>query len=309
MKLGIADDVALGCRLRIAVTRPLALDAATQAVDEVLRAIDAACSRFRTDSEIALVNAAPETEHHLGPLLALALGVALDAARRTDGAVDPTVGSAVRLLGYDRDFDLVPPTGQPIRLQPSRVPGWQSLRFDPQRRLVRVPRGVEVDLGATAKALAADLAAGAALAAGSAGVLVSLGGDIAVSGQAPPGGWQIQVSEDSGAPIVDGEEVVTIMAGGLATSSTTVRRWRRGELELHHIIDPASGLPAGGRWRTVTVAAHSCVAANTASTEAIVRGDGAVARLRAARLPARLVDREGSIVRLGGWPADALRTA
>lgn len=309
MNLALADGVALGCVMRIVVTPSLALGAARQAVEDVLRAIDAACSRFRMDSEIAQINIAPEVEHKVSPLLALALGVALDAARRTDGAVDPTVGGAVRLLGYDRDFDLLPPAGQPIRLRPSRVPGWQSLRFDARRRLIWLPRGVEVDLGATAKALAADLAAEAALAAGSAGVLVSLGGDIAVRGQAPPCGWQIQVCEDSGAPIADGEEAITIAAGGLATSSTTVRRWRRGELELHHIIDPSNGLPAGGRWRTVTVAANSCVAANTASTEAIVRGDGAVTSLRAARLPARLVDREGSIVRLGGWPARALRSA
>src|SRR5436853_2938287 len=197
VNLALTDGVALGCVMRIVVTPSLALSAARQAVEDVLRAIDAACSRFRMDSEIAQINIAPEVEHKVSPLLALALGVALDAARRTDGAVDPTVGGAVRLLGYDRYFDLLPPAGQPIRLRPSRVPGWQSLRFDARRRLIWLPRGVEVDLGATAKALAADLAAEAALAAGSAGVLVSLGGDIAVRGQAAPCGWQIQVCEDS----------------------------------------------------------------------------------------------------------------
>jgi thiamine biosynthesis lipoprotein len=166
-----------------------------------------------------------------------------------------------------------------------------------------VPRGVELDLGATAKALASDLAAAAALeAAGGGGVLVSLGGDIAVAGDPPPGGWIVQVSEDSGEPIAPDHETVAITAGGMATSSTTVRRWTRGGVVLHHIIDPATGLPATGPWRTATVVAAGCVDANIASTAAIVMGAPASGWLEAAGLPARLVDRAGAIHRTAGWP-------
>jgi thiamine biosynthesis lipoprotein len=154
--------------------------------------------------------------------------------------------------------------------------------------------------------LAADLAAAAALtAAGGGGVLVSLGGDIAVAGEAPPGGWLVQVSEDSGAPIEEGEEAVSITSGGIATSSTIVRRWVRGGVELHHIIDPAIGHPVAGPWRTASVAAADCVDANIASTAAIVKGDGALTWLERQRMAARLVDRAGVVHRTSRWPAPA----
>jgi thiamine biosynthesis lipoprotein len=166
-----------------------------------------------------------------------------------------------------------------------------------------VPTGIEIDLGATAKALAADLAAAAALkAVGAGGVLVSLGGDIAVAGNPPVQGWAVQASEDSNAPIDDDEETITIESGGIATSSTTVRQWTRGGLVLHHIIDPSTGLPVVGRWRTASVVAASCVDANIASTAAIVMGDAAIPWLAANNLPARLVDRYGGIHRVSGWP-------
>jgi thiamine biosynthesis lipoprotein len=302
-QLGVADDRALGGSVRVIVTRPERLGAAKAAVDRCLRDIDMAASRFREDSELSRLNAAPETEVRVSALLAKAIGEALRGARLTAGAVDPTVGQAVKLSGYDADFANVPADGLPLELVVRRVPGWQAVQFDSRLRSVRLPRRVELDLGATAKALASDLSAAAALeAAGAGGVLVSLGGDIAVTGEPPAGGWIIQVSEDSGAPPALGEETVAITAGGLATSSTTVRRWTRGGVVLHHIIDPATGLPASGPWRTATVVAANCVDANIASTAAIVMGASAVAWLEAAGLPGRLVDRAGAVHRTAGWP-------
>ncbi len=303
--LGIADDRALGGSLRVIVTRPESLIAAKNAVDDVVASIDAAASRFRDDSELSRINATPDRVVKVSPLLAQAIAAGLRGAQLTRGAVDPTIGSAIRLAGYDQDFALVAARGRtgPLRLVATTVPGWQAIGFSLATRTVVIPRGVEIDLGATAKALAADLAAAAALkAAGGGGVLVSLGGDIAVAGEAPAGGWLVQVSEDSAAAIDEGEETVAITDGGVATSSTTVRRWTRGTVELHHIIDPSTGLPAQGRWRTATVAAGSCVDANIASTAAIVMGDRATVWLESQRLQARLVDSEGNVRRIGGWP-------
>jgi len=194
--------------------------------------------------------------------------------------------------------------GAAINLVVSRVPGWQAITFNEAARTVRVPRGVEMDLGATAKAMTSDLAAAAALQkVGGGGVLVSLGGDIAVAGEPPPEGWLIQASEDSNAPIQIGEETISITSGGIATSSTTVRRWTRGGVALHHIIDPVTGLPSDGPWRTATVVAATCVDANIASTAAIVMGAAAAAWLEANHLPARLVGRDGAVHRFSGWPA------
>ncbi len=303
--IGIAEGRALGCGLRVLTTDPVAIDTARVAVDRVLEAVDVACSRFRTDSELTALNASAGRTVEVSPMLAQAIAAALCAARMTQGAVDPTVGTAVRLAGYDRDFTALPADGEPLRLVARPVPGWQAIAFEPRTRHVRLPDGVELDLGATGKALAADLAATAAFTATGCGVLVSLGGDIAVQGGSPEGGWAIQVSEDSGAEVGVGPEVVRIDAGAIATSSTTVRRWTRGGAVLHHIIDPRTGLPAAGRWRTATVAARSCVAANTASTAAVVLGPAGLEELGLQHLPARLVDQEGRALRLGGWPGSA----
>jgi thiamine biosynthesis lipoprotein ApbE len=301
--LGIADDRALGGSLRLVVTDARSLRAAKAAVDEVIKAIDGSASRFRADSELSRLNAAPEHEIVVSPLLGQAIAAGLRGAKLTDGAVDPTVGTAIKLAGYDVDFEHVIKDGGPLRVRTTRVPGWQAIRFEPATRRVWIPRGVEIDLGATAKALAADLAAQAAAEAiAGGGVLVSLGGDIAVAGATPAAGWPVQVSEDSGAPVDEREETVTVNDGGIATSSTTVRRWTRGGVVLHHIIDPATGLPVDGPWRTATVAAATCVDANIASTAAIVKGHEALAWLERHALAARLVDQDGRVERTGRWP-------
>jgi thiamine biosynthesis lipoprotein len=300
--IATADDRALGAGVRVVVTRDDRLAVAKASVDTVLRAIDEACSRFRPDSELVRLHDVPETEVEISPLLAQAIEVAVRAARQTAGAVDPTIGRAIRIAGYDRDYDLLPLDGGPLRLKATPVPGWQSVRLDAKRRLLWLPHGVELDLGATAKALAADLSARAAVEAAQCGVLVSLGGDISVQGEPPDGGWRIQVGEDSSAAVSENEEVVTIRDGGLATSSTTVRRWTRAGATLHHILDPKTGLPVVTPWRTATVAAGTCVDANTASTAAIVLLEVAPAWLEARRLPARLVDQGGGIHRVAGWP-------
>jgi thiamine biosynthesis lipoprotein len=132
-------------------------------------------------------------------------------------------------------------------------------------------------------------------------VLVNLGGDIAVAGRPPPAGWTVRVADDHQAPADAPGQSLTIHSGGLATSSTTVRRWGRSS---HHIIDPRTGRPAESRWRTVSVAAGNCVDANTASTAAIVKGDDAPAWLGARGMPARLVDRDGGVLTVAGWPEE-----
>ncbi|HEX3507961.1 MAG TPA: FAD:protein FMN transferase [Candidatus Dormibacteraeota bacterium] len=301
--VAIADDRAFGGTLRLIVTHEPDLAAAKSVVNDVVRAVDLAANRFHEDSELSRLNATPGRDVVVSPLLTRLIAAALRGARLTGGAVDPTVGSAVKLAGYGSDFAAVPADGVAIDLVVSRIPGWQAIVFDEAARTVRLPRGVDLDLGATAKAITSDLAAAAALSAVShGGVLVSLGGDISVAGDPPAEGWLIQASEDSNAPIQESEETISLTSGGIATSSTTVRRWTRGGVALHHIIDPTTGLPSDGPWRTATVVAGTCVDANIASTAAIVMGQAAVQWLESARLPARLVDRSGTVHRLAGWP-------
>lgn len=292
---------ALGTTVGVAVCEDAALGDARVAVEAELAAIDLSCSRFRDDSGLTRLNTMAGRPVPVGPLLLEAIVVALRAAELTEGAVDPTIGEALLLAGYDQDFS-VGMREPALRLSARRVPGWQAVSVDLALRRVTIPRGVRLDLGATAKALAADRAAAAAAAAtGGSGVLVNLGGDIAVAGSAPSGGWPVRVAEDHRAPADAPGQSLTIRSGALATSSTTVRRWGRTS---HHIIDPQTGRPAESRWRTVSVAAGNCVDANTASTAAIVQGEGAPEWLQARGMPARLVDRHGKVLTVASWPEE-----
>jgi thiamine biosynthesis lipoprotein len=299
---------ALGTGVQVTVTDGRQLATARAMLEADLAAVDLACSRFRPDSEIvALDRVTAGGPAEVSPLLAEAIAVALRAARLTDGDVDPTVGAAMNAVGYDRDFSLVPREGPAVKLTVRTIPGWRQVEFDDQARLLRLPPGVRLDLGATAKAWAADRAAARIATATGGGVLVSLGGDVAVSGQAPDGGWRIRVQDISGRPEdppTGPSAVVAIRTGGLATSSTAARRWQRGGDILHHILDPRTGLPAAVVWRTVSVAAATCTDANIASTAAIIRGRAAPAWLTELGLPARLVDEAGRVHTAGGWPAE-----
>jgi FAD:protein FMN transferase len=271
---------------------------AERAVRSILDAVDLACSRFRSDSELSLVNASSGKRVAIGPLLSAALGAALDAARRTDGIVDPTVGAAVGAIGYDDSFERLP-TQRPPTVRIERVPGWRAVELDPEGTVV-VPAGVRVDLGATAKAMAVDLAAAAAASATCAGVLVSVGGDIAVCGTPPPDGWTVGVADSHRTAFGDADEAVTLWFGGMATSSTTVRRWYSGETDTHHIVDPRTGASARSGWRTVSVAGPSCIEANVLATWAIVCGP--TPGLDPAGTPYRAVRDDGTVLRGNGWP-------
>ncbi|HEX9530655.1 MAG TPA: FAD:protein FMN transferase, partial [Acidimicrobiales bacterium] len=184
------------------------------------------------------------------------------------------------------------------------VAGWKVVEVDRHRSTIRVPAGVALDLGATAKAWAADQASAAAADAAGCGVLVSLGGDVAVAGPVPGRGWPVRVAEAHDAPAEAPGQTVNLTSGGLATSSTTVRRWQRAGVEQHHLVDPATGRAAAGYWRTVTVAAGSCADANVAATAAIIRGEGAPRWLEQLGLPARLVRRDGQLAHAAAWPAE-----
>jgi FAD:protein FMN transferase len=305
-RLGRSDFQALGTDVTLLVTRPAVAGEAHTLLAGELHAIDVACSRFRRGSELWRVNHAHGRRVKVSPLLADALAMALDAARLTGGDVDPTCGGSLMRLGYDRDFARARRRRGALRRPPLPAAGWRAVRFDPATREVAVPAGVTLDLGATAKALAADRAASLIETTLGCGVLVNLGGDIRVAGEPPPSGWCVGIADDvrfGTAPAQPPGHAVVITAGGLATSSTVVRAWQRGGASLHHIIEPATGLPVLSCWRTVSVAAATCVAANIASTAAIVRGERATGWLRSLGLPARLVAADGRAVTVAGWPA------
>jgi thiamine biosynthesis lipoprotein ApbE len=295
---------ALGTVVHLVVTQPRCLPEARRLLEADLAAVDLACSRFRADSEIRALRASDGQQ--VSPLLAEAIAVALRAAELTDGDVDPTVGAAMSAVGYDRDFEQIQRADTAARAVTVRtIPGWRQVRLE--GRTLTMPEGIQLDLGATAKAWAADRSAARIAQQAGCGVLVGLGGDIAVAGPAPEGGWRIRVQDVTGSPDdpPDGPHaLVAIRDGGLATSSTTARRWQRGGDVLHHILDPRTGLPAEPVWRTVSVAAGTCADANAASTAAVIRGRAALGWLAKLGLPSRLVDETGVVFTVAGWPDD-----
>jgi thiamine biosynthesis lipoprotein len=303
-----ADWRAWGCDVRVVTGTRGALEQAVSIAHQLIDEVDAACSRFRADSELSQIGTRLATGAEVSPLLAHLIGAARQAADWTDGDVDPTLGSALVELGYDRDFSDLAPAMDAVDedvhdtsaasgiLTRTHRPAWREIRV--HGSAVQTPPGVTLDLGASAKAVTADWAAARAAEACGCGVLVSLGGDIATAGDESDG-WEILVRDLETDPA---QQVHLSPGSAMATSSTQRRRWRAGGVVRHHILDPRTLLPAEPHWRSVSVSAPSCLRANALSTAAIVRGAAAPGWLRSLNVSARLVDATGRVVTTGEWP-------
>jgi FAD:protein FMN transferase len=272
-----------GTIARVVVTSPSDADDAEHLVRGYLDEVDAACSRFRP-SELSAVRGSAA----VSPLLADLVTAALVSADETGGDVDPTLGSDLVALGYDRDFAQV--SGVRVSMRRRVRFDWRAITL--ADGVLTLPPGCALDLGASAKAFAADACARLVHETLGCDVLVSLGGDVALGGGSA---WPVLVRDGDAEP----SSAIELRGGGLATSSTISRAWGPG---VHHILDPARGEPSVPVWRTVSVVAPSCRRANALSTAAVVRGLAAPAWLRSLGVPARLVAQDGSVVRLGGWP-------
>jgi FAD:protein FMN transferase len=295
---------AIGTTAVVVMQGPAGADAAERILSAELAAIDRTCSRFRPDSELQMVHAHAGRTVRVSSLLFDALEVAYSVAERTHGAVDPTVGNAIVALGYDRDLAEVrdrPPV-PPAALGP--VAGFLHLHLNRAQRTVRIPRGVHLDLGSSAKALVADRAAAHIAAELGSGVLVSVGGDVAVAGGAPAEGWPVGIAMTSATPLDEVEQVVAVYHGGLASSSTTARTWNAGTRPVHHIIDPRTGDCVAPYWTLVSATGASCVDANAATTAALVWGDEALRHLSTFNQAVRLVRYDGRVFFVGGWPEE-----
>ena len=282
--------------VHVAVAHPAALTSACHVVRDEMDRTARAADRFDPSSELSRLAGTAGRTVTVSPTFARLLRAALDAAEATGGLVDPTLGAHLRAVGYDRD--IVEVRRQPPAAARTHRPaqgGWRQVVLSGAQ--VCVPDGVLLDLGATAKALTADVAAAAAERRTGSAVLVALGGDVAVAG----GSWQVQVAER---PDEDDGPYVEVSSGGLATSTTLARRWTVGDREAHHLLDPRTGQPTAGPWRTATVAAASALDANVASTAAVVLGEHAEAWLAGRRLPARLVATDGRVRTVAGWPSE-----
>ena len=228
---------------------------------------DSVFSRFVAGSELNFVNAADSWLVPVSPLFAETLETAIAAASATGGLVDPTLGAAIESAGYDRDFALLDADERPPG--PAEPGSWRTVRV--AGRLVFRPPGTKLDLNGVVKSLAVDEAL--ALLPGEG--FVAAGGDIATRGPAAVG--------------LPGGDSLQLLAGGLATSGRTTRRWLRGGRPQHHLIDPRSGRPSTSRWLEVSVAAESCVAADVAAKAAFLLSSEGPDWLDERDLPGRFV--------------------
>ena len=244
---------------------------------------DAVFSRFRPESELKSVNNG-RGARLVSPLFSRMVAAALRAREQTGGLVDPTLGAAVEAAGYDRDFSLLQTSDEPPG--PVGQPG----RIELYGRVLVLEPGVRLDLNGVVKAAAVDEALRLVSGPG----FVSAGGDLAASGRldvALPGGG-----------------IVGLVAGGLATSGSTKRRWRRGGAEQHHLIDPVTGRPSTSRWDEVTVCGATCLAADVAAKAAFLLGDDGPDWLAERGLPGRFLER-GRVYENSCWLAEDARVA
>jgi FAD:protein FMN transferase len=292
------------------------LDSAQVIAVDLIAELDRTCSRFRDDSELSRANQQAGSWVSASPVLLDAVRVAVIAAQATDGVVDPTLGHSLIALGYDRDLADVqrssPASAMASSTSPAALPAaiparrgaWSEIELTDDA--IRLPFDVSLDLGATAKAYGSDCIA-MVLASRGIQALISLGGDVSIA--QPPGAddywWQIDICERPDSPV---EQTLVMSRGGIATSTTTHRRWSHDRTTVHHLLDPSTGRPVEQTWRTVTVRADTCVAANTATTASLVMGDAALPWLERNGLAARLVDQAGAVYEVAGWPGDPVDT-
>ena len=262
--------------------------------------MDRACSRFDRESELSRLNASPNVVTSVSPTFGHALRTALTVADLTNGLVTPTILPALRAAGYDRDYDAFVRETPVEDAGPVPVAPLSAVHFDEVDQTVWLEPGCELDLGATAKALTADLVANDMAQFG--GVVVEIGGDVAVRGNGPDGPWAIGVSDQLN--ITGTEPRISIAHGGVATSSLTTRTWATTTGRANHIIDPRTGTSATGPIATATVTAGSCVLANAFATAALLWGNDAANRLEKAGWSGRLVGFDREIIYAGGWPRE-----
>lgn len=300
--LAATTFTAIGTSHRIVATDAAALPEARALALDHLRALDAAASRFRPDSEVARLAAAARhgvATAHVSEILGDYVRAALRAAALTGGLVDPTVGAAVVATGYDADIAVVRARRTAVAAGAAAVPGWRTVLLDDLTDLLTVPAGCLLDLGSTAKAHAADTIARLLATLLPGGFLVDLGGDVAVAGPVPDAGWQVGVEAADGRVL----QVVATTGQALATSSTRLRRWATSAGVAHHVVDPRTGTTAPGTWAQVACAGASALEANAASTAAIVLGPAAPSWLADRGVPARLDGADGSVRVTPGWPS------
>ncbi len=300
-----ASFQALGTDVSVAVIRPADLAESLGHVQAVMDRVDRSLSRFRRDSELCVLETRTGAPCAVSPLFWEACMLAGSAFEATHGWFDVTVRDAVEAAGYDRSIELIERDGPGPDRDVALGSRWSSIQFDSAAHTILLPPGVGLDFGGIGKGLAVDLAI-RTMPKSVAGVCVNAGGDIAVTGRPPDGGWAIGIAADT---VADEHAQVALHAGALATSGLGRRQWARNGQLLHHLINPHSRRPGVSSWRSVTVAAATCTAAEVAAKVAWLMGDEGPAWIEQLGLTGCFLGMDGSVQYLQGWPAPSTITS
>ncbi|HWK28716.1 MAG TPA: FAD:protein FMN transferase [Solirubrobacter sp.] len=298
-----------GTDVRVLVDPAQRMDALR--VHALFRRLHRALTRFDAGSELGLLNARAGGDVVVSPMLLRAVDAALWAARSSDGLVDPTILDDLERAGYagSRDGQAPAPLADALRAAPDRRPAaprrparWMDVAVDAAQNAIRLPAGVRLDLGGTAKGLSADLAA--QLLARHSTFVVDAGGDMRIGGTHPaPRVVHIQH------PLHDQvAHSFVVTAGAVATSGLRTRIWRTDHGYSHHLIDPGRGTPAWTGVIQATALAPTALEAETLAKTALLRGPRAGRELLARHGGALILD-DGSVLLAGGLTANATRTA
>ncbi len=265
---------AMGCHMLGIVD---AEDEALPALENLpvqFEAWEQALSRCRSDSELCELNRQPGLPVPVSQVLWDVFEAACQAEAETHGLVNPLIADSLMYAGYDRSFDQLRSAGpfaNTLQL-PSRVPALADVIAERTAHTLQLPHGARLDFGGVAKGWAAQQSMIGLASFGPA--LVSAGGDIAVSGPRADGKpWMIGVDD----PFRPGEyvEYLYLERGGVATSGKDYRRWMRGGLQQHHIIDPRTGFPADTDVLTATVIAPDAMLAEAFAKAILISGSQA----------------------------------
>ena len=291
--LMVASSIAAGCAQRPALERheytqvhmgvetriviwaaPAQAASAARAVFVRIAILDSLLSDYRADSELSRVNAAAGGPPVVAsePLLAV-LTVAIDVARASDGAFDPTVGPLTRVWRAARRAGSSPDPA--VLREAAGLVRWTDVRIDRQAGTVQLARpGMALDLGGIAKGRAVDEALAVLLAHGVRRALVQMGGDLGVTGPPPDEtGWRILLATPA--------DTLRLAHGALAISGPTEQFIEVDGTRYSHVLDPRTGTGLTTRDVAIVLAPTAMLADALATAAGVLSAEGRAGLTRA----------------------------